>query len=211
MIRPMRPDDMSAVTLVRTSVRENHLSIEGMAERGWAFIARAGTVIFAVTIVIWALTYYPRSEEKVAAELATQRAQVENDPSALAEFDKPENLDHLSSSLHQRHSFLGRAGQWIEPAVRPLGWDWRIGCAAIASFPAREVVMGVLGVIYQMGGDVDVGPGLIYTISAGWRFQYSRDLALNLNVGSVEADVGSFHAETFTIGVSYVLNRAILH
>jgi hypothetical protein len=58
---------------------------------------------------------------------------------------------------------------------------------------------------------VDVGPGLIYTLSAGWRFQYSRDLALNLNVGSVEANEGSLHAEAFTIGVSYVLNRAIQH
>jgi ferrous iron transport protein B len=128
-----------------------------MAERGWAFIARAGTVIFAVTIIVWALTYYPRSEEKVAAGLAAQRVQLQSDAAALAEFDKPENIGHLSASLHQRFSFLGRAGQWIEPAVRPLGWDWRIGCAAIASFPAREVVMGVLGVIYQMGRDVDVG------------------------------------------------------
>ena len=41
--------------------------------------------------------------------------------------------------------------------MRPLGWDWRIGCAVIASFPAREVVMGVLGVIYHLGADVDVG------------------------------------------------------
>jgi ferrous iron transport protein B len=48
-------------------------------------------------------------------------------------------------------------GRWIEPAVRPLGWDWRIGCAAIASFPAREVVMGVLGVIYNLGSEIDVG------------------------------------------------------
>lgn len=127
-----------------------------MWERGWAFIARAGTVIFAVTIVVWALSYYPRAEEKVTTEIAAQRAQVQNDASALAEFDRPENIDHLTASLHQRYSFLGRAGQWIEPAVRPLGWDWRIGCAAIASFPAREVVMGVLGVIYQLGGDVDI-------------------------------------------------------
>jgi ferrous iron transport protein B len=52
---------------------------------------------------------------------------------------------------------LGRLGQAIEPAVRPLGWDWRIGCAAIASFPAREVVMGALGVIYNLGSGVDVG------------------------------------------------------
>jgi ferrous iron transport protein B len=128
-----------------------------MSERGWAFLARAGTVIFAVTIVIWALAYYPRSNDRVAADIAAQRAAIKHDPAALAAFDDPEHLEHLTDSLHQRYSYLGRAGQWIEPVVRPLGWDWRIGCAAIASFPAREVVMGVLGVIYQLGPDVDVG------------------------------------------------------
>ena len=51
---------------------------------------------------------------------------------------------------------MGRLGQWIEPAVRPLGWDWRIGCAVIASFPAREVVVATLGIIYNLGEDVDV-------------------------------------------------------
>lgn len=128
-----------------------------MTERGWAFVARAGTVIFAVTIVVWALSYYPRSDERVAADIAAKRAEIESDPAALAGFDNSDNLDHLAASLHQRYSFLGRAGQWIEPVVRPLGWDWRIGCAAIASFPAREVVMGVLGVVYNLGSDVDVG------------------------------------------------------
>jgi ferrous iron transport protein B len=128
-----------------------------IAERGWAFIARAGTVIFAVTIVIWALAYYPRSEQRVAADIAAQQAALQHDARALAEFNDPDNLGHVTASLHQRYSFLGRAGQWIEPAVRPLGWDWRIGAAAIASFPAREVVMGVLGVIYQLGPEVDVG------------------------------------------------------
>jgi ferrous iron transport protein B len=129
-----------------------------MAERGWAFLARAGTVIFAVTIVVWAAAYYPRSDAQVAADIAAQRGQI-TDAQALAEFDAPENIARLEASLYQRYSFLGRAGQWIEPAVRPLGWDWRIGSAAIASFPAREVVMGVLGVIYNLGPDVDVGAG----------------------------------------------------
>jgi ferrous iron transport protein B len=130
-----------------------------MTERGWAFLARAGTVIFAVTIVIWALAYYPRSEERLEAEIAARRAALANDPTTLAAFDDPAHIDRLTASLHQRYSFLGRAGQWIEPVVRPLGWDWRIGAAAIASFPAREVVMGVLGVIYELGPDVDVGAG----------------------------------------------------
>ena len=52
-------------------------------------------------------------------------------------------------------SFLGRAGHLVEPAVRPLGWDWRIGMAAIASFPAREIVVASLGTIYSLGSDVD--------------------------------------------------------
>jgi ferrous iron transport protein B len=127
-----------------------------MTERGWAFLARAGTVIFAVTILVWAASYYPRSEARVAADIAAQRAAI-TEAAEIAAFDSPENLARLEASLHQRYSFLGRAGQWIEPAVRPLGWDWRIGCAAIASFPAREVVMGVLGVLYNSGPDVDVG------------------------------------------------------
>jgi ferrous iron transport protein B len=131
-----------------------------MAERGWSFIARAGTVIFAVTIVVWALAYYPRANDEVAAAIASQRAGLvaAGAPATeLAAFDEPDHLERLSDSLHQQYSYLGRAGKWIEPAVRPLGWDWRIGAAAIASFPAREVVMGVLGVIYQLGPDVDVG------------------------------------------------------
>ena len=48
-------------------------------------------------------------------------------------------------------SWLGRLGKLIAPVVRPLGWDWRIGCAVVASFPAREVVIGAMGVIYNLG------------------------------------------------------------
>ncbi|MBN1395716.1 MAG: ferrous iron transport protein B [Pirellulales bacterium] len=55
----------------------------------------------------------------------------------------------------QRQSYLGQAGQVIEPVVRPLGWDWRIGCAAIASLPARELVVATLGVMYNVEDDLD--------------------------------------------------------
>jgi ferrous iron transport protein B len=63
------------------------------------------------------------------------------------------NLDESGAAL--RHSLLGRMGRWVEPVVRPLGWDWRIGTAAIASFPAREVVIATMGTIYNLGGDED--------------------------------------------------------
>jgi len=64
-------------------------------------------------------------------------------------------LSNEIDGAYQRQSYLGRAGQAIEPAVKPLGWDWRIGSAAIASFPAREVLVATLGTIYNLGGDQD--------------------------------------------------------
>ena len=56
-------------------------------------------------------------------------------------------------AAYQQNSLLGRLGRVIEPAVKPLGWDWRIGCAVIASLPAREIVVATLGVMYNLGGD----------------------------------------------------------
>ena len=141
-----------------------------MGERGWAFIKRAGTLIFAVSIIIWAASYYPRHEELVEQELQQEQqtltAQMESLPAddpdraiisaELEEFETEEGREKLAAGIQQKNSYLGQAGQVIEPVVRPLGWDWRIGCAAIASFPAREVVMSVLGVIYNMGGEADL-------------------------------------------------------
>ncbi len=65
------------------------------------------------------------------------------------------SLENEIQADRLQNSYLGRCGRLIEPLVRPLGWDWRIGCAVIASFPAREVVVATLGVIYKMGDEQD--------------------------------------------------------
>jgi ferrous iron transport protein B len=111
-----------------------------MGDAGWAFVRRAGTLILASMILVWALLYVPwwdaqgrRYEDRIAAVgVDSGEAKAIN-----AEW--------------KRDSLLGRVGRAIEPAVRPLGWDWRVGVAALASFPAREVVVGTLGIIYQQG------------------------------------------------------------
>jgi ferrous iron transport protein B len=133
-----------------------------MTERGWAFIQRAGTLIFAVSIVVWGLLYYPRADQTLVAPLIERRAEVVAS-AARVPADEREVLaaelaaiDNELAGVQQRQSWLGRLGQFIEPVVRPLGWDWRIGCAAIASFPAREVVVATLGVIYNLGSDLDI-------------------------------------------------------
>ena len=143
--------------------------LERVREAAWSFLKNAGTLIVAVSIVIWALASYPRNGEAIDREVAASRetlvariaaAETQGDRESwtaeLAEIDTPEGLEAARRGAAQRQSFLGRAGRLVEPLVRPLGWDWRIGCAAIASFPAREVVLGTLGVIYNLG---DVDPG----------------------------------------------------
>ncbi|MEX0676495.1 MAG: ferrous iron transport protein B [Pirellulales bacterium] len=136
-----------------------------MADRGWAFVRRAGTLILAVSVLVWAASYYPHKAAEVENTLAPRRDALEAqlsksvDPSPRRDAIAKQlvEVDNEIASAYQRASILGRMGRAIEPAVRPLGWDWRIGCAAIASFPAREVVIGALGVIYNLGRDLDVG------------------------------------------------------
>ena len=113
-----------------------------------AFVVRAGSLILATTIAMWALAYFPRSE------VVIERHQIERQAVA------PEALDALEKRQAAElveNSYLGQAGHWVAPAVRPLGWDWRIGMAVIASFPAREVIISALGTIYSLGAGEDEG------------------------------------------------------
>ncbi len=121
-------------------------------EACYAFIVRAGTLIFAASILIWAAAYFPgdhtqqhRLERRLADTTDASSDQVDEWSHEL----NRENAQLLEVSL------LGRAGKIIEPLVRPLGWDWRIGVGAIASFPAREVIIATLGTVYSLGGEVD--------------------------------------------------------
>jgi ferrous iron transport protein B len=133
--------------------------LERMVDRGWAFLKRAGTLILASTIVLWALQYYPRPES-LAEQFAPEQALLDRsaaEPNADAEqiAERQKQLDHQLAAAYQADSYLGRMGKAIEPVVVPLGWDWRIGMAAIASFPAREVVVSALGTIFSVGAEED--------------------------------------------------------
>ena len=105
------------------------------------FLYRAGTVIFAVAVIVWVLAYYPRSEEIV--ELASA-------PVAMTA-----EAENLAAARQMEQSWLGRMGRFVEPVFEPLGWDWRVTSAVIAGFPAREVVVAVLGTVYAVGDEAD--------------------------------------------------------
>jgi ferrous iron transport protein B len=124
--------------------------LERAREAVWSFLTNAGTLILAVSIVVWALSNYPRDEATIAAERET----------AVAAGASEAEVEAASRAAIQRGSILGRAGRFVEPVVRPLGWDWRLGCAAIASFPAREVVLGTLAVLYNLPPEEAEGTAL---------------------------------------------------
>ena len=118
-----------------------------VVDRCKAFLYRAGSLIFATTVLIWAAGSFPGDH----TELYAVQNQIESG-------DGREQLivrrNELSANLLEQ-SLLGRVGKAIEPVVKPLGWDWRIGVGALASFPAREVIIATLGTIYRLGGDID--------------------------------------------------------
>jgi ferrous iron transport protein B len=117
--------------------------VRRMYDSGWAFMRRAGTMILASMVVVWALLYFPNHNAE---------GQAYDDIIAEAErTDAGEEFINQQQQEWKANSLLGRAGRALEPAFAPLGWDWRIGTATLASFPAREVVVGTLGIIYKVG------------------------------------------------------------
>lgn len=120
-------------------------------DRSKAFFIRAGTLIFASSILIWAAASFPGDRSR----LYELQKKIEDPATTEVELPLLRDEYNLENGRLVEGSALGRLGKAIEPAVRPLGWDWKIGVGAIASFPAREVIIATLGTIYSLGGDVD--------------------------------------------------------
>ena len=114
------------------------------------FLMGAGTVILAATVVMWALAYFPRPAEVLEAHGARME-EARKTLSGEARAEALRTLETEVSAELMEQSYLGRAGHLLEPAVRPLGWDWRIGVATLASFLRREMMVASLGTLCSLG------------------------------------------------------------
>jgi len=113
--------------------------VQQMKTSAMMFVRRAGTVILAISILLWALVTFPRAESAPTGTAeATQVEQVVN--------DKSEQL---------RQSYAGRAGRLIEPLIAPLGFDWKMGIGLISSFAARETLVSTMSIVYNSGDEAD--------------------------------------------------------
>ena len=107
-----------------------------------------------VAVVVWALAYYPRSDA-VEPYVVAQQAEARSSLTGDALDERLSAIENEASAMQLEQSWLGRAGKAVEPAFKPLGWDWRVSAAVIAGFPAREVVIAVLGTVYAVGDEAD--------------------------------------------------------
>jgi len=122
-------------------------------ERVWQYIKKAGTVILAVSILLWAAMTFPGPSEEQTARFADERAATQamnwdNDQAlqeALTEIDNAEAGEALRSSL------AGMVGTALEPVSRPAGFDWRTNIALLGGFAAKEVIVSSLGTAYSLG------------------------------------------------------------
>jgi ferrous iron transport protein B len=119
-----------------------------MIEKAKIFVFDAGKVIMVISLLLWALsTYGP--PKRMAAVRAKYDALLQSNPQQTKELNKQRKTELLQTS------FAGTLGKAIEPAISPLGYDWKIGIALITSFAAREVFVGTMATLYSVGEDAD--------------------------------------------------------
>ncbi len=116
-------------------------------EKSKTFVVEAGKVILSIALILWLLASFGPGEEFNKAEsiIASEYPEL---------VDSPE-FENKVESYRLEHSFIGYLGKGIEPVIRPLGYDWKIGIALITSFAAREVFVGTMGTIYGLGSNSD--------------------------------------------------------
>jgi ferrous iron transport protein B len=127
------------------------------------FVTKAGTTIFCLSVILWALMYYPRLpqaqvDQLVNSILVSRGADPKTiTPQTPFTGDVKAVQDEVNTAVaaaQLRHSVAGRFGHLLEPAIKPLGYDWKMGVGLVGAFAAREVFVSTMGIVYSVG---DIG------------------------------------------------------
>ncbi|MBR5734648.1 MAG: ferrous iron transporter B, partial [Desulfovibrionaceae bacterium] len=156
-------------------------------ERTWMYLKKAGTILVAVSILIWASMNYPQMDEKQAAmyeeAVTAAEAKLEGVDEKAPEYEAlksaVEDAKNEQSSAELKNSFAGRLGRAIEPVTLPAGFDWRTDIALLGGIAAKEAILSTLGTAYSLGEvDPEDAPSLSERLSKdpGW----SKSVALSL-------------------------------
>ncbi len=135
-------------------------TLKHMWHKGSQYLKKMGTFILLASILIWALSYYPRNV-KYSSDFDAQISQV-SESSMLPQIEKQTQIADLEltkASEHQEKSYIGRIGKFIEPAIQPLGFDWKVGISIVTGLAAKEIVVGSMGILYHADLDASESSG----------------------------------------------------
>lgn len=124
-----------------------------MIEKAKVFVFDAGKVIIVISIILWFLASFGPGEEMRKVEINHSNLKSQMSETLQASGNWQSDMDSKLQSEKLEASFAGHIGKFIEPAIRPLGFDWKIGIALITAFAAREVFVGTMATIYSVGSD----------------------------------------------------------
>jgi ferrous iron transport protein B len=141
--------------------------------KGEQYLKKISTIILAASMIIWFLGAFPRNKS-IREDFEQQRQQLnqehttavgnsnidEQETLRSAHAKKIAHLNYQEVKVLQEKSFIGQIGRFMEPAIRPLGFDWRMGISLLAGSSAKEVVISTLGVLYQADPDDIEGQAL---------------------------------------------------
>ncbi len=119
------------------------------------YLKKAGTLILGAVIIIWAISNYPHNSALDATVTAESKRIEESGMSTTEKRELKKSLELRIKSEQLEYSLAGRAGKVLEPLIRPLGFDWKIGIALVTGLAAKEVVVSTLGTIYSIGQSND--------------------------------------------------------
>ncbi|MBA3697643.1 MAG: ferrous iron transport protein B [Planctomycetes bacterium] len=127
------------------------------------FLTKAGTIIFCLSILLWAMAYFPRLPNERIVEVTSRinatPVVIPTDATIEQEAEirdaRASEIDSAVAGAQLEYSISGRIGHVIEPVIAPLGYDWKIGVGLIAAFAAREVFVGHMGIVYSLGDPED--------------------------------------------------------
>ena len=131
-------------------------TIRNMWAKAKQYINKMGGIILISSIIIWALSYFPRYNSSQMSSGFYEKTLADIPQSTLEDYDNEEIKELVLNSYQQEHSILGYIGKSCEPIVRPLDFDWKICCSLLAGCAAKEVVVSTLGVLYVGGDDAEL-------------------------------------------------------
>lgn len=139
-------------------------TLKHMWDKGKQYLKKIGSVVLVASIIIWFLEYFPQRTDRDAefsARLATIELQQSANGSPAAPIDSVSIIKGEWEAYRQQRSLLGRMGVAIEPAIRPLGFDWRIGVSLISGLAAKEVVVSTMAVLLNAGDGEQQSSGML--------------------------------------------------